>query len=316
MIPIFDGLPIPSFYADIILMAVFLLSFLGFVFKPSWKFSLIILAIYLFWVMLDQNRIQPFYFEMMFMVLALTQFQENPKLVKQCILLILVGTYFWSGIHKWNDLFFEKWSHGLSKRIPFIPYWVRLAFTYSVPFLEASFGVFLIFPKTRKIGIWSITLMHIFILVTFILGGYGYIVFPMTFFNAYVLFYLFYTSSFSYEELFALKHPKSVFIFLFVIVFPFLNFFGLYDHILSFSYFSGKPKYCKIHFNNPKDIEALPLYLRLNVKHDNEDYYIDLNDWSGRTIGVIVYPEERVYKKVQNNVDSYLEVPSTYLEYY
>src|SRR5690606_28931763 len=102
MIPIFDGLPIPSFYADIILMAVFLLSFLGFVFKPSWKFSLIILAIYLFWVMLDQNRIQPFYFEMMFMVLALTQFQENPKLVKQCILLILVGTYFWSGIHKWN----------------------------------------------------------------------------------------------------------------------------------------------------------------------------------------------------------------------
>ena len=316
LISLFEGIPIPNFTFDVVLISLFLVSFLGFVFKPNWKFSILIIGIYGFWILLDQNRIQPFYFEMIFMVLALTQFNTNPKRVKQCILLILIGTYFWSGMHKFNDLFFEKWANGLSKRIPFVPEWMRLAFTYAVPFLEASFGAFLIFPKTRKLGIWLIALMHTIILATFIKGGYGYIVFPMTLFNVFVLFYLFYKSSFSAKELLVPKHPKSIALFLIAIVFPFLNLLGFYDHILAFSYFSGKPKYCKIHFNNPKDIEALPEYIRLNVKNEAEDYYIDLNDWSGRTIGVIVYPEERVYVKVKNYIDTYLETPNTTLEYY
>lgn len=316
MIPVFDGLPIPSYSTDILLIAIFLMSFLCFVFKPIWKLGLPVVAIYIFWVLLDQNRIQPFYFEMLFMVLALTQFNKNPKRVRQCILLILVGTYFWSGMHKCNALFFEKWAHGLSKRIPFVPEWMRLAFTYAVPFLEASFGAFLVFPKTRKIGIWSITLMHTIILATFVKAGYGYIVFPMTLFNVFVLFFLFYKSSFSPKDLLLPKHPQSIALFLIAIVFPFLNFLGFYDHILAFSYFSGKPKYCKIHFNNPKDIESLPQHIWLNVKHESQDYYIDLNEWSGRDIGVIVYPEERVYEKVKTYLDSYLDTPNTYLEYY
>lgn len=316
MIPIFDGIPIPSFTSDVILISIFLLSFLAFVFKPIWKFGLPVIVIYVFWVILDQNRIQPFYFEMIFMVLALIQFNKNPKLVKQCMLLILVGTYFWSGMHKWNDLFFEKWANGLSKRIPFVPEWIRLIFTYAVPFLEASFGVFLIFSKTRKLGIWLITVMHVIILATFIKGGYGYIVFTMTFFNVFVLFYLFYKSSFTFKDVFVPKHPQSFALLLIAIVFPFLNFLGFYDHILAFSYFSGKPKYCKIHFNNPKDIEALPEHIKQNVRQDSETYFIDLNDWSGRTIGVIVYPEERVYERVQAHIDAYLNTPNTYIEYY
>ena len=316
LVSVFNWIPVPNYTLDIVLLSLFIVSFLGFVFKPNWKLSIIVISIYVFWVLLDQNRIQPFYFEIIFMVLALTQFNKNPKLVKQCILLILVGTYFWSGMHKWNELFFEKWSHGLSKRIPFVPEWMRLAFTYAIPFLEASFGAFLIFPKTRKIGIWSITLMHTIILATFVKGGYGYIVFPMTFFNVFVLFYLFYKSSFSPKKLFVPKHPKSIALFLIAIVFPFLNLLGFYDHILAFSYFSGKPKYCRIHFSNPNDVNDLPEHIKLNVRQEAEDYYIDLNEWSARTIGVIVYPEERVYRNIQKQVNSYLDKPNTYLEFY
>lgn len=316
LISLFEGISIPNLLFDKILISVFVFSFLAFVFKPNWKFGIVVIGVYVFWILLDQNRIQPFYFEIIFMVLALTQFNNNRKRVKQCILLILVGTYFWSGVHKFNDFFFEKWANGLTKRIPFVPEWMRLVFTYAVPFLEASFGAFLIFPKTRKLGIWLIAIMHAIILTTFIKGGYGYIVFPMTLFNVFVLFHLFYKSSFSPKELFVPKHLQSIALFLIAIAFPFLNFLGFYDHILAFSYFSGKPKYCKIHFNNPKDIEALPEHIKLNVKDEAEDYYIDLNDWSGSTIGVIVYPEERVYVKVKNYIDSYFDTPNTTLEYY
>lgn len=316
LIPFFDGLPEPNYTFDIVLISIFLLSFLGFVFKPNWKLGSVVIGVYVFWILIVQNRIQPFYFEIIFMVLALTQFSKNPKRVKQCVLLILIGTYFWSGIHKLNPIFFEKWAFGLSKRIAFVPEWMRLVFTYAVPFLEASFGIFLIFPKTRKLGIWAIALMHAMIITTFVVSGYGYIVFPMTFFNVFVLFYLFYKSSFSYKDVFKINHPKSVALCLIAIIFPVFNFLGHYDHILAFSYFSGKPKYCKIHFDNPKDIEALPEHIKLNVKQEFQDYYIDLNEWSGRTIGVIVYPEKRVYKKVQHYIDSYFDSPSTTIEYY
>ena len=316
LISIIDGIPVPNFTIDVVLIAVFVLSFLGFVIKPIWKFSIIVIGIYVFWALLDQNRIQPFYFEIIFIVLALTQFRENPKLVKQCILLILIGTYFWSGVHKCNELFFEFWANGLSKRIPFVPNWMRLAFTYAVPFLEASFGICLIFSKTRKIGILSIALMHAMILTTFALGGFGYLVFPMTFFNVFVLFYLFYNSSFSYKDLFVLNHPKSVALFLISIVFPVFNFFGLYDHILAFSYFSAKPKYCKVYFIDEQDIQTLPAHIKQNVRQDDGNYYIDLNEWAARTIGVMVYPEDRVYRKIQKHINSYLSKPNTYIELY
>src|SRR5690606_26828741 len=84
LISVFDFLPIPSFTIDIILITFFLLSFLSFVFNPTWKLGMTVIAIYTYWILLDQNRIQPFYFEMIFMVLALTQFGSNFNLVKQC----------------------------------------------------------------------------------------------------------------------------------------------------------------------------------------------------------------------------------------
>ena len=52
MIPVFDGIPIPSFTVDVILITLFLLSFFGFVFKPNWKLGLPVVVIYVFWVLL------------------------------------------------------------------------------------------------------------------------------------------------------------------------------------------------------------------------------------------------------------------------
>ncbi|MBJ6368337.1 MauE/DoxX family redox-associated membrane protein [Snuella sedimenti] len=316
MIPLFEGIPVPNFMVDLVLIVSFFAFFFVFVFKPYWRLGIPIVLIYIYWALLDQNRLQPFYFEIVFMVFALIEFRNNPALSKQCILLILVGTYFWSGLHKCNMAFFEIWGNGLNKRIPFVPLWARQSFTYAVPFLEASFGVFLIFTKTRKWGIWLITIMHAMILTTFTIGGYGYAVFPLTLFNVFTLFYLFYNKEFSINDLIRIRKPKAIILFLIAIVFPFFNFFGFYDHILGFSYFSAKPKYCRIHFAKTEKINDLPDHIRINVREFNEEYYIDLNEWAGRTIGVMVYPEDRVYQKIQEHVNSYLETSNSHLEYY
>ena len=311
MATFFNWLPVPNSTVDVILILLFVIFFGVFVFKPNWKVGGVITLLYVYWALLDQNRLQPFFFELIFVVFAISYYKGDKKLAKQCLLLIFVGTYFWSGMHKYNDLFFEKWMNGLSKRIPFVPYWMRAVFTYAIPFLEAAFGLGLIFIKTRKIAIWLIAIMHMIILTTFLKGGFGYIVFPLTVFNVFTLFYMFYNDKEnSFVEVFQFNSLKKVIFILLMLVLPFFNLVGRYDHILAFSYFSGKPKYCRIHFQDKEATLKLPNLIQKNVKEYNGAYYLDLNEWSTRSIHVLVYPEMRVYKKVQQHVDQYVDSPT------
>lgn len=316
LIPIFDSVPHTGFIMDLILISVQLILFIYFVFNPSWKIALPIVFIYVFWVFQDQNRIQPFYFEIIFIVLAISQSSVNPKLSKRCILLVLAGTYFWSGFHKFNDTFFNVWANGLNRRIPFVPDVLIDLLTYSIPLLEALFGVFLLVSKTRKLGIWLLAFMHAMIIITFILGNSSYIVFALNIFNVFTLFFLFYNDTITVKEVLKLNHPKVILFFCISVVFPIFNLFGAYDHILAFSYFSGKPKYCRMHFSKAEDLKQLPEHIYQHVRLYNDTYYLDFNQWAVPSIKVMVYPEKRVYLKLQEHVNSYFEKPDTYLEYY
>ena len=314
--PMFDFLMIPNYLGDIALIIVFLLLFLYFVCNPNWKVGLSILGIYMYWIVVDQNRIQGFFFEIMLVVLALSQFKNDKELIKKCILFIFIGTYFFSGIHKINTVFFETWLSGLESRIPFVPNFLRESFTYAVPLLEAIFGIFLVFAKTRKLGIWLITIMHTMIVITLLFAGSGYIVFPLTFFNVFVLFYLFYDTSKVKYPFTDLKHVKSFLIILLVFILPIFNFFGLYDHIPSFSYFSGKHEYCRLYFSSLEEAQSLPKDIYKNVRAYEGQYYLDFNDWASKTAPILVYPEKRVYIKIQEHVNSQLKNPNTRLEFY
>lgn len=316
-VPLFNGIPILSSNYDVIFTIVLSVLFLAFVFKPKPLIGLSIIVLYVYLALADQNRLQPFFFELIFVVLAMTLFSENKKSVYQCLLLIFIGTYFWSGLHKANSHFFDKWMLGMNSRIGFIPEFFRLMFTYSIPILEASFGFFLIFKVTRKYGIILITLMHAIILTTLLIEGFGYIVIPMTLFNVITLILLFYKSDLSFKDIFFLNNKKSILVFMVTILFPLYNFFGWYDHLLSFSYFSGKPKYCRIWLKNSSDIDKLPKHISNYMYEWEGAYYIDLNYWSQKTIGVGVYPEIRVYKSIEKNLQYILEDEnSTKLEFY
>ncbi|RED48431.1 MauE/DoxX family redox-associated membrane protein [Seonamhaeicola aphaedonensis] len=315
MISMFTGFWKLNFYLDLVIILGFVVCFLFFVFKPQWIAGIIVTVIYLFWIVLDQNRIQPFYFEIVFVVLALTQFKSGRQVAKQCLLLILIGTYFWSGVHKYNDVFFEKWLLGLENRIPYVPSWIKKCFTYAIPFLEAFFGVSLIFKNTRRIGVWLIAIMHLMILTTLTLSGTGFLIFPLTIFNVFTLFFLFYKQE---DALFNkdFRKPKILFFSILVFVLPVFNFVGFYDHLPSFSYFSGKPKYAMVYFDEDTNLNNLPTSITKHILVHEGRNYIDFNYWSGNTIKVMVYPENRVYKKIQNYIDSYFDEPKTQLVYY
>ena len=316
LIPMFNFDLESNVIIDLGLIIAFVLSFIGFVFRPQWYYGIPILLIYTFLIIADQNRIQHFFFEIIFVVLALVSIKKNEKYLKTSLLLIFIGTYFWSGLHKYNDLFVEKWLNGLNKRIPFVPIWMRQTFTYAVPFLEASFGLGLVFVKTRRISIWLIAIMHAIILITLLKDGFGYVVFPLTVFNVFTLFSVFYNNKeLSLVSIFKLDSIKKTVVMIFTIVLPVFNFFGIYDHIPSFSYFSGKPKYCRIHLSEKGDKYNLPNHVQSMVREYKGDYYIDLNEWSARTIRVLVYPEMRVYDKIKGYIEDYTKHPTTFSFY-
>ncbi|MFD0964131.1 hypothetical protein [Pseudofulvibacter geojedonensis] len=314
-IPLFDTFSITNIYFDVFLLVTFLSFFVWFIINPNWKIGLPVVIIYTLWALLDQNRIQNFFFEIIYVVLALTIFSNNIKLAKECLLLIFVGTYFYSGLHKYNDLFFEKWMGGLDKRIPFIPYWMRSLFTNAIPFIEAAFGLGLLFIKTRKIVIWLLACMHGIIIVTLLKDSFGFAVIPLNIFNVFVLYYLFYEDSeINFKSIFKINHVKKVVFLLITIIFPCFNFLGKYDHILAFSYLSGKPKYARVYIDK-RDLKSFPIGIQSSIREFNGMYYIDFNEWAGKTIKVLVYPEERVYKDVKAYLDQYAKIP-TEIEYY
>jgi len=305
-----------SSFINIFLIVSFIFLYAWFVVKPNWKIATGVVLLYVFFALSDQNKIQPYFFEMMFVVLALSVFKDNSKYLEKCLIIVFIGTYFWSGIHKINEHFFELWLNGLNKRIPFIPYSLRVAFTYAVPFIEAFLGLSLLFVKTRKIGAVLLVIMHILILTTLFMAGYGYVLLPLTAFNAFVLLTVIYNSKLLLKDFVTINSKKYALLIVLVIVMPFGNLLGITDHWLSFSYYSGKPKNCRLYFVNKKQSEELPSHIKKYVQEYHNTYYIELNTWSGYELGVGVYPEKRVYQKVKRYVDAYLLMPSERLEYY
>ena len=159
--------------------------------------------------------------------------------------------------------------------------------------------------------------MHAIIVTTLFVEGYGYAVIPLTLFNVITLLVLFYNSDLSIGAVFKLNHLKPIAIFLIAIIFPVFNFFGLYDHLLSFSYFSGKPKYCRIWLTEKDDINKLPKHISNYMYEWKGTYYADLNYWSQESLGVCVYPEISVYNQINKQFQELLgDENKTKLELY
>ena len=181
-----------SYELELFLLIAFGITLILFLIKDNGYGGFFFFLTYVVMCFLDQTRIQPFFFEIAIIIILYSLFRNNLQHFKIAFLLLMAGTYIWSGLHKAHPFFYEVWYGGLEKRIPFVPDILRQLFTWMVPFLEFSFGFALLFNKTRKLGIWMLALMHSLILITFLVSGIGFTVFPMNVINVLFLFWLCY----------------------------------------------------------------------------------------------------------------------------
>lgn len=224
------------------------------------------------------------------------------------LILIFIATYFWSGIHKLNEIFFEQWMHALVKHFSFISESILLAFTYAVPLLEAILGVLILSNKTRRLGVFGIVLMHSIIIVMLLYLGYGFNVIPWNVQNILSVLIIFWTlKTTSLTEVFTdSKSYQKGLIFIFTFILPFSNLFGGWDHLLSFSFFTSKLDYYYIQIDaSLKD--KLPKNVQKYYRTNEYITVLYLNEWAGDVNKVLLYPQPRVAKKVEQYLLSFAD---------
>ena len=299
--PVWDTvLPLP-YPADYALLGLFvaLAAGVGIAWGRTARwFGGVVLILAAFLVLGDISRLQPWLYQYSFMLLALCLYGwgrvGTPDTLNACRL-IVVATYFWSGLQKANAGFFKvtyPWLVGpLTERLPDWAGSALLSGAYAVPVVEAAIGVGLLTRRFRKLAVAGAVLMHAFIMVCVGPWGndYNAVVWPWNFAMVAFVLILFWRASdehSSYSILvpsqnlspaFALRAAVLV---LFALM-PLFSFFGLWDSYLSSSLYSGASKRAYV------------------MEWDGSEWQTTrIGDLAEGELNAPAYPEERVFKSV------------------
>ena len=263
-----------------------------------------------FLLILDQMRWQPWvYIYILVLIPFLIKLEKKSfDSILNYFQLLFIGIYLWSGIHKFNPNFNEYIVEGFARHLFNISHTGTLASIKSIgyifPIFETLAALFLIIPRTRKIGLFGIIIMHFFILIYISPLGmnYNYIILPWNIFMIFASIILFYNSK---RVLIILKntfvHRLSTLFILAIMLLPMLNFFNYWDSYLSFSLYSGKiDSYYVLNKDSfsPAQINYdIENYVMTETEGQKQEIlYIDY--WANYELNVPMYPEERLFKKI------------------
>lgn len=314
VIPLFDWLPIPTGFLDYFFWWFFFISQCLYIFYNKRWLGWTVLLLYLYLAFVDQNRLQPYFYQSMLTILAIVIFPKkaDAKKILYTVILIFFATYFWSGIQKLNSAFYVQWLSALEKHFSFLPQWFLEIFTYMVPWLEASMGILLLFNKTRKFSIAFILGMHAIITFLLFYLGYGYNVVPWNLQNMFSVIVLFFgLKTVRFSDLFIKLFDKQrALILLFTIALPLANNqFGIYDKLLSFHFFTADLNYYNVVIGEELE-DQLPEHIQQFYRYHEGQTYIQMNEWAQSDNKVLFYPEERIIRYMENYLRSFADNPS------
>ena len=217
------------------------------------------LVIAAFFVVQDESRLQPWFYQYSFMLAAFCLFglgRVGASDALNACRLIVVATYFWSGLQKANASFIQSthpWLvEPLTARLPDWAGSALLAGGYAVPVVEAVIGIGLLTRRFRRLAVMGALLMHAFVMLC--IGPLGHdhntVVWPWNFAMVAFVLILFWRAPDDTTPSTILDPGRNFsagFVFraavlvLFAIM-PLFNFFGLWASYLSSGLYSGTSK--------------------------------------------------------------------------
>ncbi len=264
------------------------------------------LAAYLVFVMLDINRVTPYFICYLGIVYCLCFFKKS---LPVGLMVLASGIYIFSGLHKFNNGFYSQilphiWFYSLGTEIP-------KSISYITPAIEVLAGLGLLFKKTRRVS--TVILISIHLLLLWKLGpfkaSWNLIVWPWNLIMIAVLLFM------------NLKpiNPRNILASSKIALIPLLVFFFLIPSFsltmpgwsnMGFQLYSGDVLFAELIL--PKKID-LPESRDRSPKSD--EIAINLQTFSLRRRQIAVNAEPWVYKKIQQNFENHYQM-DTRLKFY
>ncbi|MGF1579042.1 MAG: hypothetical protein ACFCD0_06730 [Gemmataceae bacterium] len=315
LVPVFDFLPtVPAPFDSIYLGILISLLFLIIYRKGS-----LALLVFLFmsgiWVVLDQMRLQPWFYQY-WMMLALLAWPlsrpGNPQFERgglNACRFVISSIYVWSGIQKLNHNFYVDvypWlTEPLEQQLPVVLWKVVDAGAYYVPYLEMLIGLGLLLWPIRYIAVRAALAMHALLL--YLLGpsnhDWNSIVWPWNIaMSAFVV--LLFTRC--RESPWSITWPNTFLpargtLLMFGIM-PAFSFLGLWDAYLSSALYSANTLRTEIRVSK-QVYTSLPETAQEYVVFAYPDdearpYEADITNWALTEMNVPPYPARRVYRRI------------------
>jgi hypothetical protein len=304
----FDVVPVLASPFDIILISLFAVLCFVWIFYENRIIGLIAIGCLTLILLQDQMRWQPWvylYFLMLLPYLIESNNSANRKLIMICLQWIIVGVYIWSGVHKWNsgflDVTFAQMVKASGISVDFHT-WKKAG--YIIPFLEVSIGLALLTPKFRKVGVCIAIVTHIVILfyLSPVVLEHNSVVYPWNIAMIVFVCLLFWNNTENLVMKFQEFRANVLLLIPVVLIwlFPLLNFFGYWDHYLSFSLYSNKPSkfYIAIEKGEIHKIDNRFENYFANIQGMQGGQLIDVDKWAFSELNVPFYPEMRSFKKL------------------
>ena len=299
--------PIPSPF-DYILFGAALLALAASAITPRLIPIFATLAVVL--AVCDQSRLQPWFYEYFFLLLAVAFASPN------ACRLIVAATYFWSGIQKLNAGFisdvFPWMLEPFLKHLPPGAHSLVHPLAIAAPFVEIWIGIALLGRRFRPIGIAAAIAMHIFILLSLSPWGqnYNFVVWPWNIAMVAFVVILFWKTNESARHIFWGEGPFHVAALLLFGLAPVLSLFGWWDHYLSSAMYTNNHDRGTIFLSNEvyaRLPDGINDYVRIETPELDS---IDIAEWSDGELDVPPYPEARIYKSVARKICQYATAPN------
>jgi hypothetical protein len=284
--------------------------------KLSIKLIVAFLALAVYLCLVDQSRMQPWFYQYCVLLAACAICGGNKTRLLNTASLLIALVYFWSGIQKIGVGFVDRvfpaminpYLNTLIGRSTVLPRAVIAA----LPVLEILIGMGLLTRRFRNISVVLAVLMHVSILLLLIPLKLNTVIWPWNVAMLVLVAALFWRRrDVSMSEL--LVPREAGFQLIVLILFgalPLLSFFDLWDSYLSASLYSGHLPVAVIRFND-KVRERLPPEVQNYVENGSGgEWSINPMRWSLRELNVPAYPESRVFKRIGKSVCAFAEDPS------
>lgn len=263
----------------------------------------------------DQNRLQPWFFNYLFILFILQFYQQrmdqpnNFTSVFICLQLTVSAIYVFSGIQKLNPYFASDTFPWIIEPMKDILSSKQLAlltrFGKLVPYIELFIGLGLLIKPFRFIAIPLIVVMHVFILLMLGPAGrsFNYVVWPwnLVMIGLCLLLYGNTPRERFFDSSVLLKQVPFYAVLIVMLALPSLSLVNKYDSYLSSSLYSGNTHGCKLILSD-KAYQKLPLYIRAYVITNTDYNQLYIKQWAMAELNTPCVPERRVFEQVRQRI--------------